>query len=211
MEICTMKLSDLRKPERNVRIHSEKQVKELKRSLAQFGQTRAIVIDENNTILIGNGLYQAMMEAGFEEASVYVKAGLTENEKKKLMIADNKTYALGIDNLETLNSFLEELQGDLDIPGYDEEILRQMVADADEVTEKISEYGTLDEDEIKSIREKGAKMEAENNNSGSEDYEVARNPENGEPNSIAPRVTAGEPAETRRYVICPKCGEQIWL
>ena len=31
------------------------------------------------------------------------------------MIADNKTYALGIDNLETLNEFLEELQGDLDI------------------------------------------------------------------------------------------------
>lgn len=27
------------------------------------------------------------------------------------MIADNKTYALGIDNLETLNEFLEELQG----------------------------------------------------------------------------------------------------
>ena len=37
--------------------------------------------------------------------------------KKKLMIADNKIFSLGIENLETLNSFLEDLQGDLDIPG----------------------------------------------------------------------------------------------
>lgn len=36
---------------------------------------------------------------------------------------------LGIDNLETLNEFLEELQGDLDIPGYVKN-LQQMVADA---------------------------------------------------------------------------------
>ena len=47
-----------------------------------------------------------------------------ENQKKKLMIADNKIFSLGIENLETLNSFLEDLQGDLDIPGFDEEILK---------------------------------------------------------------------------------------
>lgn len=99
-------------------------------------------MDEDDTILIGNGLYEAMVSLGYQEATVYVKTGLSENDKKKLMIADNKTYALGIDNLETLNEFLEELQGDLNIPGYDEEILQQMVADADEVTDKLSEYGT---------------------------------------------------------------------
>ena len=143
MKVTTKKLSDLKHPEKNVRIHSEQQIRELKRSLEKFGQTRALVIDENNIILIGNGLYEAMASLGYQEATVYVKAGLSENDKKKLMIADNKTYALGIDNLETLNEFLEELQGDLDIPGYDEEILQQMVADADEVTEKLSVCGTL--------------------------------------------------------------------
>lgn len=136
MKVTIKKLSVLKHPEKNVRIHSEQQIRELKRSLEKFGQTRALVIDENNIILIGNGLYEAMVSLGYQEATVYVKAGLSENDKKKLMIADNKTYALGIDNLETLNEFLEELQGDLDIPGYDEEILQQMVADADEVTEK---------------------------------------------------------------------------
>lgn len=120
------RLDELRHPDKNVRIHSEQQIRELKRSLSRFGQTRALVVDENNIILIGNGLYDAMLDLGYTEADVYVKTGLSENDKKKLMIADNRTYSLGIDNLETLNDFLEELQGDLDIPGYDEEILQQM-------------------------------------------------------------------------------------
>lgn len=111
MKVTIKKLSVLKHPEKNVRIHSEQQIRELKRSLEKFGQTRALVIDENNIILIGNGLYEAMVSLGYQEATVYVKAGLSENDKKKLMIADNKTYALGIDNLETLNEFLEELQG----------------------------------------------------------------------------------------------------
>ena len=61
--------------------------------------------------------------------------------------------------MDTLNEFLEELSGDLDIPGFDEEILKQMVADADEITEKIAEYGTLDEDEVQKIKEANERRE----------------------------------------------------
>ena len=56
MKVTIKKLSVLKHPEKNVRIHSEQQIRELKRSLEKFGQTRALVIDENNIILIGNGL-----------------------------------------------------------------------------------------------------------------------------------------------------------
>ncbi|CUP24757.1 ParB/Srx family N-terminal domain-containing protein [Blautia wexlerae] len=217
MEVTIKKLSDLKHPEKNVRIHSEQQIRELKRSLEKFGQTRALVIDENNIILIGNGLYEAMVSLGYQEATVYVKAGLSENDKKKLMIADNKTYALGIDNLETLNEFLEELQGDLDIPGYDEEILQQMVADADEVTEKLSEYGTLDDSEIQKIKEANEKREQK---IASEETPADSSVNSSEkPNSIIEQTAneqtateAGpEKTETQRFVICPKCGEKIWL
>ena len=157
------------------------------------------------------------MSLGYQEASVYVKTELSENDKKKLMIADNKTYALGIDNLDTLNEFLEELQGDLDIPGYDEEILQQMVADADEVTEKISEYGTLDESEIQKIKEanekreqKAAAAEISDNNSenSSENPNTSDNQSSKRQNTTE---TEPEITETRKFVICPNCGEKIWL
>lgn len=217
MKVIKKRLDDLKHPEKNVRTHSEQQIRELKRSLEKFGQTRALVVDENNVILIGNGLYEAMVSLGYQEASVYVKTELSENDKKKLMIADNKTYALGIDNLDTLNEFLEELQGDLDIPGYDEEILQQMVADADEVTEKISEYGTLDESEIQKIKEanekreqKAAAAEISDNNSenSSENPNTSDNQSSERQNTTE---TEPEITETRKFVICPNCGEKIWL
>lgn len=47
MEIITMKLVDLVKPEKNVRIHTEQQLKEFQRSVKMFGQIRPIVVDEN--------------------------------------------------------------------------------------------------------------------------------------------------------------------
>ena len=217
MKVTTKKLSDLKHPEKNVRIHSEQQIRELKRSLEKFGQTRALVIDENNIILIGNGLYEAMASLGYQEATVYVKAGLSENDKKKLMIADNKTYALGIDNLEPLNEFLEELQGDLDIPGYDEEILQQMVADADEVTEKLSEYGTLDDSEIQKIKEANKKREQKAtpeetpDNHSENSSEKPNTSDNSTAEGQSTTETEPEITETRRFVVCPKCGEKIWL
>ena len=180
-----------------------------------FGQIRPIVIDENNVILAGNGLYETLMRMGKTEAEVYQYLDLTENQKKKLMIADNKIFALGIENLETLNSFLDDLHDDLDIPGYDSEILRQMVAEAEDVTEKLSEYGTLDESEVQAIRSqterREAKMEPQSDDSGSKEPEA---PQNGTVIPTSEMIHEEEDEQTadiRKFVICPKCGEKIWL
>ena len=213
MKITTKKLSELRKPEKNVRIHTEQQLREFERSVKMFGQIRPIVIDENNVILAGNGLYDTLLRLEYEEAEVYQYFDLTENQKKKLMIADNKIFSLGIENLDTLNSFLEDLHDDLDIPGYDSEILKQMVSEADDITEKLSSYGTLDDEEIKAIKEKNEKASLpehgeENLNTGvaytaSEvPLQSAGDTDNGED---------GESADVKKFVICPKCGEKIWL
>lgn len=206
MKVITMKLSDLKKPEKNVRIHTEQQLKEFERSVTMFGQIRPIVVDENNVILAGNGLYDTLIAMGKDTADVYKYDNLTENQKKKLMIADNKIFSLGIENLDTLNSFLEELQGDLDIPGFDEDILRQMVSDAEDVTDKIAEYGTLDDEEIQSIKENAAKKEQQM-------IEQKAEPE--APGTVTSELIQEEQdeetTEIKKFVICPKCGEKIWL
>lgn len=210
-----MNLSDLVRPEKNMRIHTEQQLREFERSVAMFGQIRPIVVDENRVILAGNGLYDTLIRMGRKTADVYQYNDLSENQKKKLMIADNKIFNLGIENLDTLNSFLEDLRDDLDIPGYDEEILKQMVADADEITEKISEYGTLDDEEISAIRERTARKEAviEPNNS-SNGFNGSETLENGAVitrSDLIKQEQDEETAEIKRFIICPNCGEKIWL
>ena len=211
MKQLTLKLSELVRPERNIRIHTEKQLEEFERSVRMFGQIRPIVVDEKNTILAGNGLYETLLRMGEEQALVYKYEDLTESQKKKLMIADNKIFSLGIENLDTLNEFLEELNGDLDIPGFDEEILKQMVADADEVTEKISEYATLDEEEIQQIKEANEKREQKELESASEEGKAIVQTDLPQQGGQSATMESPESAETRRFVICPKCGEQIWL
>lgn len=215
MNIVTKKLSELIVPEKNVRIHTEKQLQEYEKSVRMFGQIRPIVIDENNTILAGRGLYDTLKRMGRETAECYQYMDLTENQKKKLMIADNKIFTLGIENLDTLNEFLVELQDDLDIPGFDEEILKQMVADADEVTEKLSEYGTLDEEEIQSIRENAERKEQKTTEvlmttaTPPSINTVNTEPASHEP--VNPPEETGPAADVRKYVVCPDCGRKIWL
>lgn len=213
MNIIRLPLSEIKKPERNVRIHTEKQLQEFARSITMFGQIRPIVIDEDNTILAGAGCYETLMKLERTEGDFYKVEGLSENQKKKLMITDNKIFGLGIDDLDTFNTFLDELQNDLDIPGYDEDILLSMVAVADEVTEKIGEYGTIDEEEIAAIsasRERKEKLMS----SPPVEPSVAS-----EPNHDTTPVHSGETTEPqaetttdiKRHVACPKCGEKIWL
>ncbi len=211
MEVITMKLADLVKPEKNVRIHTEQQLKEFQRSVTMFGQIRPIVIDENNIILAGNGLYDTLVAMGRDTADVYRYDNLTENQKKKLMIADNKIFSLGIENLETLNSFLEDLQGDLDIPGFDEEILKQMVSEAEDITDKLSEYGTLDEEEIRNIKENGEKKEQQIQRMESEQGDGQTEQAPAVPIQQEPEGDDGDTAEIKKFVICPNCGEKIWL
>ncbi len=196
MKITKMSLSELKRPERNIRIHTEKQLREFERSIAMFGQIRPLVVDETNTILAGVGCYETLLQMEAETADVFKIENLTESQKKKLMIADNKLFGLGIDDLDTLNAFLEELSDDLDIPGYDAELLKSMVAAAEEVTHKIAEYGTLDEDEITAIKAAGERKEALMNKGQAEEQ---------------PRDETPALAGVRKSVICPKCGEEIWL
>lgn len=206
MNVRKMPLASLQRPERNVRMHTEKQLREFERSVSMFGQLRPIVVDENRVILAGNGLYETLLRMGWEEADVLQMEGLTENQKKKLMLADNKIFGLGVDDLDSFDAFLVELKDDLDIPGFDEDLLRSMVAQAGEVTETLKEYGTLDESEIEDIKAARERKDLYMTEGMGEDDEEPEAP------AAGPAQQAAEPREpVRQYVVCPNCGEKIWL
>ncbi len=208
MEVIRMKLAEMKKPDKNVRMHTEKQLQEYERSVRMFGQIRPIVVDEEGIILAGIGLFDTMLRMGEKEADVYQLKELTPTQKKKLMIADNKIFNLGVENLEVLNEFFEELKDDLDIPGFDEDILRQMVSDAEEVTEKICEYGTLDDDEIEQMKQLEERQKATYGNSVSSESKPA--PTEGK--ALQEPQANEEKAEPEGdFVICPDCGRKIWL
>lgn len=209
MKIETMNISELRTPENNVRVHTEKQIKEFVKSLEAFGQTRPAVIDENNVILVGNGMVEAMKRKGDTTVEVFRRIGLSEAEKKKLMLADNKIYDLGVDNYDAIEQIISELGNDLIIPGFDEDVLRSISSTAEEVTETINNYGVMEPEEVEKIKQKGTTEEPQQVQSNKEPshQEVMQ-----ERNSVIDNTEPEEETtEIKRFVICPKCGEKVWL
>ena len=206
MKVIKKALSDLRKPERNVRIHSDKQITEFKRSIEMFGQIRPIVIDEAGTILAGNGLYEALSAMGRTEAECYVAAGLSESQKKKLMLAGNRIFSLGVDDLQGFDEIIAGLD-DLDVPGYDEDLLKTLTADLKEADEMLAGYGIID-DSTKAEMKKAAERYEQ------KDEEYTQSAEEVKPAAAPPVEAAVEDRAQeldRRYIVCPKCGEKIWL
>lgn len=200
MNVTRIPLSELKRPEKNVRMHTDKQIAEFRRSVEMFGQIRPIVVDENYVMLAGNGLYDTLLAMGRTEADCYVVTGLSEKEKKKLMLADNRIFDLGVDDMDAFDALIAELGDDLDVPGYDEELLASLLADSDEVDEIMSSYGLIDEGKKEQLASAAATYQKE---------EAAREAVPVVPDTNVGHIEDGQPVG--KYVVCPKCGEKIWL
>ena len=155
----TVPLTDLTPLERNPRRHPERQIDELVRSLQAFGQYRDLVIDEEGTILAGNGLFQAMRQAGMSQANVRRYTGLTDAQKTKLILADNRTADLGMEHMEIVDELIRELDGDFDIPGFDPGVLEELMAEAEDLLPAAQQYGQLSPDAIASLNRNSARVE----------------------------------------------------
>lgn len=128
MKVQTVPLDTLKAPARNVRVHPEAQIIELMRAVSMFGQTRPVVIDEDQTILAGNGLVMALRRLGKLTVEVFRIAGLSNNAKHKLMLSDNKIFMLGHDDYDGIMALVRGLDNDFDIPGFDANLLSSLIA-----------------------------------------------------------------------------------
>ncbi|MCM1439173.1 MAG: ParB/Srx family N-terminal domain-containing protein [Roseburia sp.] len=200
MKIVKKSLTDLHAPARNIRKHTDKQISEYVRSLQMFGQIKPVVVDEAGEIIAGNGLYQALLQMGATECDCYVLSGLSEKQKKKLMLADNRVYELGVTDMDAFESIIKDLEGDIDVPGWDEDLLAMMNAAAAEVDDMVSGYGNFDQENVDRLAERSA-------------------PPTGSTPAPAPAAPQGpdaadaptEKPDVQKVIVCPKCGERICL
>lgn len=88
-------------------------------SIEQVGYITPIVVDENYEVLAGHTRLKALNAMGTEEAEVLIVDGLTDEEKRKYRILDNKTGDLAEWDVDLLELELEDLDfGDFDF-GFD--------------------------------------------------------------------------------------------
>lgn len=114
MEIKKLKLSQIKPYDKNPR-KNEQAVDAVVESIKQCGYCSPILVDENNVILAGHTRFKAIQRLGWTEVEVVVRAGLTDEQKRKYRLLDNKTNEFASWDFDLLN---EELEG-LDFEGFD--------------------------------------------------------------------------------------------
>lgn len=121
MQIEKIPLSQLVPDDRNARRHDKRNIAEVKKSLQQFGQHRAFVVQRgSNRILVGNGMYEAMRQLGWKEADVYFVDDDDATAVRRAL-ADNRTAELAEWDTDMLAHLFDNVRGGADIPGWGED------------------------------------------------------------------------------------------
>lgn len=114
MTIVVKKMDEIIPHENNPR-KNEEAVEAVAESIRQCGYIAPIIVDEDGIILAGHTRYKALQKLGRSECQVVVAANLSEEQKQKYRLLDNKTAELSGWDFALLE---EELNG-LDFDGFD--------------------------------------------------------------------------------------------
>lgn len=107
--------------EQNARTHSAEQIEQIAASIRQFGFTNPVLIDEAGGILAGHGRVLAAAALGWSEVPTLELAGLAPEQKRALILADNKlalNAGWDMDLLRTELLSLKDAGFDLDVIGF---------------------------------------------------------------------------------------------
>jgi DNA modification methylase len=106
------KPDDLRPYDRNSRTHSKSQVETLARSIREYGFTNPILLDEDGVIIAGHGRLQAARAVGLEQVPTITLRGLSEAQRRALVLADNRIALDAGWDIDLLKLELADLRDD---------------------------------------------------------------------------------------------------
>lgn len=101
-----MLVSEIKPYSKNAKKHPKKQVEQIASSIKEFGFNQPIVIDSNNTVIVGHGRLEAAKLLGLLDVPV-LKVELSEERAKSYRLADNKLNESEWD----MGLVIEELKG----------------------------------------------------------------------------------------------------
>jgi DNA modification methylase len=116
---------------RNARTHPEWQIAQIAASIREFGFANPILVDAEGVIIAGHGRLLAAQRIGLESVPVIELGHLTEEQRRALVIADNKIAENAGWDEEILAAELQALfeSGfDLDVLGFADDELDALLA-----------------------------------------------------------------------------------
>lgn len=121
MLVKQLPVADLKEYGQNSRTHSTLQVGQIAESIKAFGWTNPLLVDESRVLIAGHGRLAAAKLLGLAEVPCIEIAGLSEDKRRALVIADNKlALNAGWDDaaLASEIALLNSAGFDLDLLGF---------------------------------------------------------------------------------------------
>lgn len=115
LELERINVSQIRANARNARTHSQNQIQQIVASIEAFGFTNPILVDEKNVLIAGHGRLEAAKVLALLEVPAMRIPHLNDNEKRALMLADNKIALNAGWNEDILAQELADLSVDPDL------------------------------------------------------------------------------------------------
>jgi DNA modification methylase len=134
---------------RNARSHSDAQVAEIAGSIRAFGFANPILVGEDDTVIAGHGRLAAARKLAMSEVPVIAITGLSEIQRRQLMLADNRIALNAGWDAELLALELTDLKSmgaDLSVLGFAKGELAKALTPADS-------NGLTDEDDVPAVAE----------------------------------------------------------
>ncbi len=125
-----VKTADLIPYATNSRTHDDEQVNQIAASINEWGFTNPVLIDEKNILIAGHGRILAAKKMGIDLIPCIVLDGLTEAQKKAYVIADNQlalNAGWDVDMLRLDVETLKDLEFDVQLLGFDEDVINKLV------------------------------------------------------------------------------------
>ena len=136
-DVQEVSLEKLRPYERNAKKHGAGQIEKLKASIMEFGFLTPCLIDSDYNLIAGHGRVMAAKELGIKTVPCVFIEGLTDEQRRAYILADNRLGELGEWDMDIVwdeLSELDELGFDIELTGFEmpEEIPEVIEDDFDE-------------------------------------------------------------------------------
>lgn len=127
-DIQSIRLDFLRPYERNARVHDEEQIELIAKSIKEFGFLNPVLIDKDFNVIAGHGRILAAKSLGMESVPALFVEGLTEEQKRAYIIADNRLTELGGWDMDIVSDEVSALE----VAGFDVSMFSFDLEDATE-------------------------------------------------------------------------------
>jgi DNA modification methylase len=117
-------VKDLKLDPKNPRLHNEKQVRQIVRSIETFGFNVPVLIDGTDNVIAGHGRLLACHSLGIDEVPTIALEHLSPAQRRAFLIADNRLTENGVWDEKLLGEHFKilsaaEIDFSLDVTGFE--------------------------------------------------------------------------------------------